>query len=108
MATLGDVLVLVHNASSHARPAQLTVTEWRHGPRSTRAWDAYMRARHPTAYVRAADPASEAPDESRWSVRLTYDTAERFREESAGRQAGVRYLVRDGDRWLTWDADWGS
>jgi hypothetical protein len=107
MATLGDVLVLVHNASSRARPARLTVTEWRHGPRSARAWDAYMSARHPTAYVRAVDPSSEAPVESRWTVRLTYDTPERFREESAGRQAGVRYLVRDGDRWLTWDADWG-
>jgi hypothetical protein len=107
MATLGDVLVLVHNASSRARPAQLTVTEWRHGPRSARAWDAYMSARHPTAYVRAVDPSPEAPVESRWTVRLTYDAPERFREESAGRQAGVRYLVRNGDRWLTWDADWG-
>ena len=107
MATLGDVLVLVHNASARAVPAQLTVTEWRHGPRSARAWDAYMSARHPTAYVRAVDPSSEAPVESRWTVRLMYDAPARFREESAGRQAGVRYLVRDGDHWLTWDADWG-
>ena len=107
MATLGDVLVLVHNASSRTRPALLTVAEWRHGPRSARAWDAYMSARHPTVHARAVDPSPDAPVESRWTVRLTYDAPERFREEFVGLQAGVRYLVRDGDRWLSWDADWG-
>ena len=107
MAGLGDLLELIHHAGSRARPAQLTVAEWSHGPRTSRAWDAYMRARHPTAYVRAADPTPEAPVESRSTVRLLYDAPDRFREESAGRQAGVRYLVRNGDRWLTWDADWG-
>lgn len=107
MASLGDVLELIHNAASRARPAQLTVAEWRHGPRAARAWDAYLRARHQSASVRAADPTPDAPVESRSTVRLTYDAPDRFREESAGRQAGVRYLVRDGDRWLAWDADWG-
>ena len=107
MATLGELLELIHDAGQRASPAQLTVVEWHHGPRTSRAWDAYMRARHPTAYVRASDPTPEAPDESRWTVRLVYDGPERFREESAGRQLGARYLVRDGDLWLTWDKDWG-
>lgn len=107
MATLGDLLALVHDSAETARPAQLTVTEWRHGPRSTRAWEAYMRARHAAAFVRGADAEDEGPEESRWTVRLCVDARDRYREESAGRQAGVRYLVRDGGRWLTWDADWG-
>ena len=107
MATLGELLELIHDAGHRASPAQLTVVEWHHGPRTSRAWDAYMRARHPTAYARASDPTPDAPDESRWTVRLVYDGPERFREESAGRQLGSRYLVRDGDLWLTWDKDWG-
>lgn len=107
MARLGELLELIHDAVSRASPARLTVTEWRHGPRSERAWDAFTRARHASAYLRAADEPPEAPAESRWSVRLAYDSATRYREESAGRQEGVRYLVRDGARWLTWDADWG-
>jgi hypothetical protein len=107
MAALGDLLALVHDAGSRASPAQLTVTEWRHGPRSAEAWEAFMRARHGDAFVHAGDPSPDAPVESRWSMRLAYDARDRFREESAGPQAGVRYLVRNGNRWLTWDADWG-
>jgi hypothetical protein len=107
VASLGDVLELIHGAAWSASPAQLTVTEWRHNPRSARAWDAFMEARHGAAFVRAGDPTPDVPVESRWSLRLTYDAPDRYREESAGRQAGVRYLVRDGERWLTWDADWG-
>jgi hypothetical protein len=107
MAALGDLLALVHDAASRACPAQLTVTEWRHGPRSADAWEAFMRARHGSGFVRAADPTPDTLVESRWSVRLSYDGHDRYREESAGRQAGVRYLVRNGARWLTWDSDWG-
>jgi hypothetical protein len=107
VATIGDLLALVHDAACRASPARLTVSEWRHGPRSAEAWDAFMRSRHGTTYQRVPDSVPEPPDESRWSVTLSYETRERFREESAGPQAGVRYFVRNGEHWLTWDADWG-
>ena len=69
-----------------------------------------MAARHPTGYVvqhsiRAAGPP---PDEASWTTILALESESRFREESAGVQAGKRYLVRDGDRWASWDADWGA
>lgn len=107
MASLGDLLAVIHDATMRARPAQLTVEEWRHNDRAGAAWDAFVRARHPRGYAPASNPTPEAPEESRSTVRLVYDGPERYREESAGRQAGVRYIVRDGDRWLTWDKDWG-
>jgi hypothetical protein len=107
VASLGDLLVLLHDAAQRARPARLTVTEWRHGPRSAEAWDRYLRARHGSTFAPASDPADDAQAESSWSVRLHYDGPERYREEAAGRQAGHRYVVRDGPRWLSWDADWG-
>ena len=107
MPTVGDVLALIHDAAWRARPAQLAVSEWRHNPTTARAWEVFMRARHGGAFVRSADPTPEPPEQSRWSVRLAYDGPDRYREESAGPQEGVRYLVRDGERWLTWDADWG-
>ena len=107
MAALGDLLELVHDAATRTRPAQLTVGEWRHAARSAEAWDVYMRERHAESYVRMADAVPEGPKESRWSVRLVAESADRYREESAGRQTGVRYVVRDGARWLSWDADWG-
>ena len=107
MTSLGDLLLLLHDAAERTRPARLTVTEWRHGPLSAEAWDRYLRARHGTALPHASDPAEEAPAESTWSLRLHYDGPERYREESAGAQAGGRYVVRDGPRWLSWDADWG-
>jgi hypothetical protein len=107
MASLGDLLELIHEATTRARPAQLTVDEWRHNARAGQAWDAFMRARHPKAYVRATDEVPDPPPESRSTVRLVYEGPARYREESAGRQEGVRYIVRNGDRWLTWDKDWG-
>jgi hypothetical protein len=88
MARLGDLLELIHGAAWSASPAQLTATEWRHNPGSARAWDAFMKARHGGAFVRAGDPTPDVPLESRWSLRLAYDAPDRYREESAGRQAG--------------------
>jgi hypothetical protein len=106
MASLGDLLELIHHATIRARPAQLTVDEWRHNARAAQAWDAFMRARHPKSQA-PADLPPDPPAESRSTVRLVYDGPERYREEAAGSQEGARYIVRDGDRWITWDRDWG-
>jgi hypothetical protein len=51
---------------------------------------------------------SAAPDETTRTTRLAFESPARYREEAAGVQDGTRYVVRDGDRWASWDADWGA
>jgi outer membrane lipoprotein-sorting protein len=51
---------------------------------------------------------AEAPEETSRTTTLSFDGPTRYREEAAGVQAGTRYVVRDGDRWASWDADWGA
>ena len=109
MGALGDILVLAHDASERARPATLTVTDWSHGPRSAAAFERFMAAQHGAAHaVTESMHDGPGPDESSWMTTLAFESPTRFRESSAGKQARKRYLVRDGDRWLSWDADWGA
>ena len=95
-----------------ARPARLTVVEWRHGPRSERGvQDAFMALAPPGTRghgVRAAESRRRRPT-SRAGRRRSRTTGRRgsARRRPACRP-GARYLVRDGDRWLPWDADWGG
>lgn len=110
MTALGEILELLHDAAERGRPARLTVDEWRHGPRSSAAFERFMAQRFPTASgaVHATGEGAMERDETTWTTTLAFESPERFRESSAGTQAGKRYLVRDGDRWLSWDADWGT
>jgi hypothetical protein len=110
MATLGEILALLHEATDRARPARLTVIEWRHGPRSEEAFRRFMALRHPgsAAMMSVGGGHGGVPEESSWTTTLSFEAQTRFREEAAGVQAGKRYLVRDGDRWASWDADWGA
>ena len=110
MAPLGEILTLIHEATDRARPARLTVVEWRHGPRSEEAFRRFMALRHPgsAGMVSVGGSHDGVPDESSWATALSYEGPTRFREEAAGVQAGRRYLVRDGHRWVSWDADWGG
>ena len=110
MGELGEILELVHDAAERARPARLTVVEWRHGARSSLAFDRFMRERHGTALAVSQPIGGDepAPDETSSTNELALESETRFREDAAGVQAGKRYLVRDGDRWVSWDADWGA
>ncbi len=109
VAALGEILELLHDAAERARPARLTVVEWRHGPRSSAAFERYMAARQGSAAMQVASSRGEpAPDETSWTTTLVLESATRFREEAAGVQAGKRTLVRDGERWASWDSDWGA
>jgi hypothetical protein len=110
MEALGQILRLLHDAAERARPARVTVVEWRHGPRSNAAFSRYMAARHGTSHAVAQSISDDAPppDETSSTTTLALDSATRYREEAAGVQAGKRYTVRDGDRWVCWDADWGA
>jgi hypothetical protein len=110
---LGEVLELLHDAAQRACPARLTIVEWRHASRSQEAFRRYAAARHRpgtgSIHVAVAQGRGEpAPDETSWTTNLAFDSVTRFREDSAGLQAGKRYLVRDGERWVSWDADWGA
>jgi hypothetical protein len=106
MSALGDLLELLHDAAVKARPATLTVVEWSHAARSSEAFARFMAQRHSgTAYASSREPS---PEESSWSTTLSFEHESRFREEADGRQAGQRFLVRDGSVWLTWDAAWGT
>ena len=110
VGALGDLLELIHDAAVHARPATLTLVEWSHATRASEAFARYIAERHGTGYGVSQVVATRAgtPVETSWSTTLSLERADRFREESAGRQAGQRYLVRDGERWLSWDASWGT
>ncbi len=110
MGALGEILEALHDAPTRARPATLTVTEWTHAARANAAFERYMAARHGSGYAVAHAVAGEEapPAEARWTTTLAFESPTRFRESSAGKQEGQRYLVRDGDRWLSWDADWGG
>jgi hypothetical protein len=113
VATLGEILSLLHDAAEKARPARLTAVEWRHGPRSSAAFDRFMRERHGTGHGAMQQVVSSGgdeppPDETSWTTTLALESDTRFREEAAGVQAGKRYVVRDGGRWVSWDADWGA
>jgi hypothetical protein len=69
-----------------------------------------MAAHHGSGYAVTQAVAGEGapPAESQWTTTLAFESPTQFRESSAGKQAGHRYFVRDGDRWLSWDADWGG
>ena len=99
MTALGDILQLLHDAAELARPARLTVVEWNHASRGAAAFDRYMIERHVgrgTAVTARFVSESESPEETRRTTSLAFESPTRFREEAAGRQAGVRYTVRDG------------
>ena len=111
MTRLGDVLELLHGAAERARPARLTVVEWTHRSRSAAAFDRFMAEHHgrhagaAVAHIASAASAPAAPQETSRTTRLALESPTRYREESAGVQAGKRYQVRDGERWVVWDAD---
>ena len=110
MASVGEILELLHIAGERARPARLTVVDWRHGPRSEAAFNRFMALRRDGggSVAHATSARADTPAESSWTTTLALESPTRFREEAAGAQAGRRYLVRDGDRWVSWDADWGA
>jgi hypothetical protein len=111
VAALGEILELLHDAGERACPARLAVVEWRHGPRSGAAFERYMAARHDPGRAGMQVVSSQgepAPDETSWTTTLALESDTRFREEAAGVQAGRRFLVRDGERWASWDSDWGA
>ena len=56
-------------------------------------------------HIASAASAPAAPQETSRTTRLALESPTRYREESAGVQAGKRYQVRDGERWVVWDAD---
>jgi outer membrane lipoprotein-sorting protein len=111
MAALGDILRLLHDAAVLARPARLTVAEWNHASRSAAAFDRFMAERHggrAVAVTARFAAESESPEETSRTTSLSFESPSRYREEAAGVQKGVRYVVRDGERWASWDADWGA
>lgn len=114
MGALGEILELLHDAGERSRPARLMVVEWTHGRRSAAAFDRFMAERHGGRLGAAArqvvvtGAGHPAPDETRRTTTLALESPTRYREESAGVQAGKRYQVRDGARWAVWDADWGA
>ena len=114
MTRLGEVLELLHGAGERARPARLTVVEWTHRSRSAAAFDRFMAEHHgrhagaAVTHIASAGSAPAAPQETSRTTRLALESPTRYREESAGVQAGKRYQVRDGERWVVWDADWGA
>jgi hypothetical protein len=110
VGALGEILEVLHDAAERARPARLTVVEWRHQPRAQAAFQRYMTRRLSPSRAALAVPTtgSAPPDEATWTTSLALDSATRFREDSAGVQEGIRYMVRDGDRWVSWDAAWGA
>ena len=110
MSGLGDLLELLHDAAVRARPATITVVEWSHAARSSAAFARFMARRHPHSGTHQVAFAArgEQSEESSWSTTLAFEHESRFREEAAGRQAGQRFLVRDGTDWLSWDAAWGT
>ena len=109
MSTLGELLVLFHDASERA-PAR-DADRRRLAPRvAERGGVPALHGgalRHARARVRAAGRGA-GNEESSWSTRLAFEGPTRFREEAAGVQAGTRFLVRDGERWASWDEDWGA
>ena len=113
MTTLADILRLLHDAAERARPARLTVVEWNHASRSAVAFDRFMVERHGGRGVAAARVVAfrdgpTAPEETTRTTTLSFESPTRYREEAAGVQSGSRYVVRDGERWVSWDADWGA
>ena len=112
MGALGEILELLHGAADRSRPARLTVVEWTHGPRSGVAFDRYMAERHGrlvgSVSTQLGARGSNAPDETMRTTTLAFESPTRYREDAAGAQAGRRYQVRDGERWVAWDADWGA
>ena len=111
---LGEILELLHDAGQRACPARLTVVEWTHRSRSAAAFDRFMAERHggrlgsaSAPVVHAATPVRHPTSTSR-TTNLAFESSTRYREESAGVQTGQRYQVRDGERWVVWDADWGA
>jgi hypothetical protein len=111
---LGEILELLHDAGQRACPARLTVVEWTHRSRSAAAFDRFMAERHggrvgsASAPVVLAGNAGPPPDETSRTTILALESSTRYREESAGVQAGKRYQVRDRERWVVWDTDWGA
>ena len=82
-----------HGAAERARPARLTVVEWRHGPRSEEAFGRFMALRHPgsAGMVSVGGRHGGVPDESSWTTHALVRGARRGsgRRRPACRRAGA-------------------
>ncbi len=96
-------------------PARLTVVEWTHRSRSAAAFDRFMAERHGGRLGSASAPVGRLGETRvrhptrRAARRPSHSRARRGTARSRQvRRPAKRYQVRDGERWVVWDADWGA
>lgn len=104
MSELGDLLELLHGATQF-RTVRAEFRVWRHDQRALTAFQA-MAARSGgmvTMYAESEEGEEPPSPESESTARLWLELPDRVREERPDHLA-----VKDGERWWTWQRDWGA
>lgn len=119
LSELGEVLELMHGAHGRFRTLRATIREWRHLPRSDRAFEREVKESGATAYgvaflATGMDEAEEEearPEVSESILRLWVEGRSRVREERESRGAhrpGPKLAIKDGGIWWTYDPEYGA
>jgi outer membrane lipoprotein-sorting protein len=109
VATLGDVLELLHGAYDRFETVRLVAHDFQHVARSRRAFERFSGESGGTAHSTVSFSRSEAEPETREGiVRLWFEKPQRVREEREGGLGGATLGIRDGERWWMYSPDSGA
>jgi outer membrane lipoprotein-sorting protein len=108
VATLGDLLELLHGAYERFETVRLVAHDWQHFARSGRASKRFAAQSAGTSYATIGFTREAAPETSEGTVRLWFEKPHRVREEREGDLRGAVLGVRDGERWWMYSPESGA
>jgi len=108
VATLGDVLELLHGAYERFETVRLVAHDWQHFARSHDAIKRFAAESGGTGYATFGFTSDAGPETSEGIVRLWFEKPQRVREEQeGGRRRGV-LGIRDGEHWWMYSPESGA
>jgi outer membrane lipoprotein-sorting protein len=107
VASLGDLLELLHGAYDRFETVRLAARNWQHVAGSRRAFERFAAESGGTRFgaVKVGEPESETRE---GIVRLWFEKPLRVREEREGDLGGAVLGIRDGERWWMYSPDFGA
>jgi outer membrane lipoprotein-sorting protein len=108
VATLGDVLELLHGAYDRFETVRLVAHDWQHVARSSRARKRFSAESGGTAYATIGLTREAAPETTEGIVRLWFEKPDRIREEREGDLRGAVLGICDGERWWMYSPESGA
>jgi outer membrane lipoprotein-sorting protein len=107
VASLGDLLELLHGAYDRFESVRLTARNWQHVAGSRSAFERFAAESGGTSLgaVRLGEPEASTRE---GIVRLWFEKPHRVREEREGDLGGAVLGIRDGGRWWMYSPDFGA